>query len=343
MALPRISFGIIVFNGEPFTRYCLRALYPFAYEIIVVEGAVPGAENNASAEGHSTDGTLETLQRFKAEEDPEGKVVIVTRAGFWEEKDEMSQAYASRATGDYLWQVDIDEFYQPTDMQQVLDLLRANPEITAVSFKMLTFWGAMNYVADGWILRRGAAIYHRLFKWAPGYRYVTHRPPTVVDEQGHDLRNIRWIGGQQLARRGILMYHYSLLFPRQVREKSAYYERSASKGYSGGPQWAETCYMRLSNPFRVHNVYVYPSWLERFDGTHPPQIQAMWNDIAAGVLTEELRSTDDVERLLNSSFYAFRRLFVRRFDYVDRAARWPIRLLRRARQRIQTRRRTIFQ
>ena len=37
-ALPRISFGIIVFNGEPFTRYCLRALYPFAHEIIVVEG-----------------------------------------------------------------------------------------------------------------------------------------------------------------------------------------------------------------------------------------------------------------------------------------------------------------
>ena len=35
--IPRVTFGIIVLNGEPFTRYCLRALYPFAYEIIVVD------------------------------------------------------------------------------------------------------------------------------------------------------------------------------------------------------------------------------------------------------------------------------------------------------------------
>ena len=35
---PRISFGMIVLNGEPFVRYNLRAIYPFAYEIIIVEG-----------------------------------------------------------------------------------------------------------------------------------------------------------------------------------------------------------------------------------------------------------------------------------------------------------------
>ena len=38
--LPRVTFGIIVLNGEPFTRYCLRALYAFAHEIIVVEGKI---------------------------------------------------------------------------------------------------------------------------------------------------------------------------------------------------------------------------------------------------------------------------------------------------------------
>ncbi len=36
--MPKVTFGIIVLNGEPFTRYCLRSLYPFAHEIIVVEG-----------------------------------------------------------------------------------------------------------------------------------------------------------------------------------------------------------------------------------------------------------------------------------------------------------------
>jgi hypothetical protein len=59
----RITFGIIVLNGEPFTKYCRRALYPFAHEIIVVEGAVPAA----TPDGHSLDGTLEALDRFKYE------------------------------------------------------------------------------------------------------------------------------------------------------------------------------------------------------------------------------------------------------------------------------------
>ena len=41
-ASPRVTFGIIVLNGEPFTRYCLRSLYPFAHQIIVVEGGHHG-------------------------------------------------------------------------------------------------------------------------------------------------------------------------------------------------------------------------------------------------------------------------------------------------------------
>ena len=81
-----------VLNGEPFTRYCLRQIYPFAHQLIVVEGAAPGARNIATPDGHSRDGTLEVLKSFKRDEDPEDKLVLVTRDGFWSEKDEMSQA-----------------------------------------------------------------------------------------------------------------------------------------------------------------------------------------------------------------------------------------------------------
>lgn len=88
---PRISFGMIVLNGAPFLRYNLRSIFPFAYEIIVGEGAVPGAAASATADDHSLDTTLETLYAFKAEEDPEDKLTIVTQDGFLIEKDEMSQ------------------------------------------------------------------------------------------------------------------------------------------------------------------------------------------------------------------------------------------------------------
>lgn len=321
--LPRVTFGIIVLNGEPFTRYCLRALYPFAHEIIVVEGACMDAAALATLDGHSTDGTVETLHAFKAEEDPEGKVQFVVRDGFWSEKDEQSQAYAARATGEYLWQVDIDEFYKPEDMRAILEMLHDDTQITAVSFKQITFWGGFDYTVDSWYLRRGAEIYHRLFQWGQGYQYVTHRPPTVCDPHGCDLRSFRWINGHELARRGILVYHYSLLFPKQVVEKCTYYDQATWVGLKGYRMWAEQNFIRLENPFRVHNVYEYPGWLERFRGQHPPQIEMMRQDIREGRLEIEMHNAKDVEKLLCSPKYRVGRIGLKLLDHLDR---WRIRL-----------------
>ena len=63
---PKITFGIIVLNGEPFTRYCLRSIYPFAYEIIVVEGGHVDARSVCTPDGHSVDGPgrVETRTMF---------------------------------------------------------------------------------------------------------------------------------------------------------------------------------------------------------------------------------------------------------------------------------------
>lgn len=156
MKLPLITFGIIVLNGEPFTRYNLRALYDFAHEIIVVEGASTKAKKSATSDGHSIDGTLEVLHKYKNEEDPEGKITIMTAEdeghpnGFWPgDKDEQSQAYAKRATGDWLWQVDIDEFYHPQDMLRVCRFLSDNTNITCLSFNAFHFWGAFDYLVKG--------------------------------------------------------------------------------------------------------------------------------------------------------------------------------------------------
>ncbi len=308
--LPRISFGIIVLNGEPFLRYTLRALYPYAHEIIVVEGAAPGAVNVATPDGHSLDGTLRTLHDFKAREDPEEKLVIVSRDGFWSEKDEMSQAYAERATGDYLWQVDVDEFYQPADIEAVCAMLKSDPSITAVSFDTITFWGAPDYVVDSWYLRRGDGQFHRLFKWGPGYHYISHRPPTVVDERGRDLRSVNWIRGTDLAARGIRLYHYSLLLPKQVREKCEYYSRADWAKRAGAVEWANEAYLSLRRPYHVHNVYDYPGCLYRFARAHPPQVRQMWRDITEPDSSCEVRSTNDIEVLLNSWIYQAGRFLV---------------------------------
>ena len=342
-AEPRVTFGVIVLNGEPFTRYCLRALYPFAHQIIVVEGAVPAAADIAGPDGHSTDGTLDTLRAFQAAEDPDGKLLIVRAEdsghpdGFWPgEKHEQSAAFARRASGDYLWQVDVDEFYHSSDMRTVLRMLHEDPKLATVSFRQIPFWGGFDYINDGWYLRRDARIIHRVFRWGPGYCYVTHRPPTVHDPAGRDLRSLKRLDGDTLARRGIYMHHYSLVFPKQVREKCAYYQQADWTARPRAAEWAESGYMRLTNPFRVHNVYNHPSWLERFRGRHPEQIEALRRDIAEGRLRIELRPTDDVEQLLRSPLYRIACFGVKLLDPVHRwllrggkGLRTPADLLRR--------------
>ncbi|MCY4465288.1 MAG: glycosyltransferase family A protein [Chloroflexi bacterium] len=311
-ALPRISFGMIVLNGEPFLRYNLRALYPFAYEIIVVEGAVLAARNIASTDGHSRDSTLQTLHNFKASEDPLDKLRIITRDSFWSEKDDMSQAYAALAKGDYLWQVDVDEFYQPDQMRAVCAMLMDDPAIGAVSFNTLTFWGAPQYRVDSWHKNRGANQYHRLFKWGAGFQYATHRPPTVLDAQRRDLRAGRWIRGDELAERGMFLYHYSLLLPRQVREKCDYYSRADWAKRADARRWADEAWFALRRPYHMHNIADYPGCLYRYTGEHPPQVQAMWRELHADSSQEDIRRTDDIEALLDSRRYQLGRALVMR-------------------------------
>ncbi|MCK6370544.1 MAG: glycosyltransferase [Gammaproteobacteria bacterium] len=341
-AAPRISFGIIVLNGEPFLRYCLRQLYPHAHEILVVEGGSRKAASFAP-DGHSTDGTLETLAAFKRDEDPEGKLKVITREGFWSEKDEQSQAYAQAATGDWLWQVDVDEFYTHADLEKVKAFLHDNPDVTAVSFRQIPFFGSPRYAFDSYNLRaENTSQYHRLFRWAPGYAYATHRPPTVVDEHGTDLRRKRWVSARETERMGVYLYHYSLLLPKQVRDKCAYYNDPGDDPTKAhAPEivrWAHECYFRLGHPFRVHNVYSTVSWLRRHGGTTPEQVTAMWSDIAAGRVAVDTRRTDDIEALLARPGYRlagrlltlWSNLFrLPGFRFVSRALFWLMRRLRR--------------
>ncbi|MGO8684682.1 MAG: glycosyltransferase family 2 protein [Thermoleophilia bacterium] len=335
---PKVTFGMIVLNGMPFLPHNLRAIYPFAHQIIVVEGALPGAASIAMLDGHSRDATRQELHRFVSDEDPEHKLIVVTAEdegyadGFWPgEKDEQSQAYARRATGDYLWQVDVDEFYMPADMATILATLAVEPEVTAVTFPTVTIWGDLTCSVDGWFLRRGADQYHRLFKWGPGYTYTTHRPPTVIDQQGRDTRRVQWLSGHDVARRGIAMLHYSLLLPAQVFDKVEYYSNWGLFGdwSSEARRWLADSYLTLRRPYHVHNVYRYPSWLQVYAGPHPPEIERMMAVLKRADSSSALRPMADAQRLLRSPSYALGRELLKLTEPFDRRARRARDLARR--------------
>jgi len=245
----------------------------------------------------------------------------------------MSQAYAQQATGDYLWQVDSDEFYRADDMRKVLKLLQDDPTITTISFRQISFWGGFDYYTGGRFLSRVFPDIHRVFKWGDGYHYVTHRPPTIHDPQGRNLQELKWLDGTFWAGRGVRMYHYSLVFPSQVERKASYYKQATWAGAGDAENWAQDVYFDLKYPYRVHNVYQYPSWLLRFEGQHPEQIEALRADLAAGRIEIEQRGTADIERLLSSPRYQLGRRYLQINEHF-----YPIwRFLRRIRASLRYR------
>lgn len=319
-----ITFGIIVLNGEPFTRYCIRALYPHAHEIIIAEGACEGARNIATSNGHSKDGTLEVLLELKKTEDPEDKITIVTAEqeghlnGFWPgEKHEQCQAFAKRATGNYLWQVDIDEFYHDEDIEKIKSLLSDVSSITCLSFKQYGFWGGFDYLVDSWYLKRHLPEIYRVFKWGDGYKYISHRPPTVIDNTGINLKEINFLNSGMTEEMGIHMYHYSFVFPKQVFSKADYYSNSNWLSLRAN-DWASVNYMHITKPYRVFIMTEYPGWLEKFRGTHPLAIRQLISNIHEKKLVIEERDIQDIEKLLNSRAYQFGTFFLKLMEPVDR-------------------------
>ena len=130
---------------------------------------------------------------------------------------------------------------------------------------------------------------------------------------------------------GVAMLHYSLLFPFQARQKVEYYSNWGlypnAFELSEMERWLRDSYLTLRRPYRVHNVYRYPSWLEPYRGPHPPQIVQMMSDIDAGRVCVEARPTDDVTRLLGSPTYMAGRELLRLAEPLDR---WGTKLRRSA-------------
>ena len=191
-------------------------------------------------------------------------------------------------------------------------------DITAVSFYMRTFWGAPAYEVDSFFLRQFSA--HRLFAWGPGYEYVTHRPPTVLDEQRRNLETLKPVTAAEMKAKGIFLRHYELLFPKQVAEKSKYYAAVAwTSELKQAEKWLETCYNSITRPFRVHMAYSHISWLEHFTADHPPQIGLMMHAVTGGFHEGvSARQTSDIESLLSSRSYRVKRAVLRRLIPIDK-------------------------
>ena len=212
----KITFGMMIFNGNYVLKEVLESVYEFAHQILIAEGPVQYWQSQGYMT--SNDGTNEILHEFY---DPDNKIQIVH--GQYSEKNEQCNAYMKYLADDsnYIWNLDCDEVFKKEDIQQLISIMKQHMP-TTIGFKSTTFYGGFDSYLTGF---EEGAEFHRISRIYPGAKWLTHRPPTIA--------NIPWgrkhLDYNYLDGIGIRMYHYSYVFPNQVQQKIQYYKNAISK------------------------------------------------------------------------------------------------------------------
>lgn len=217
----KITFGLIVLNGDFFLKQVLETIYPYAHKICIAEGPVRYWQDKGVMS--STDDTLSIIKNFP---DPDQK--IICRSGQYEEKNEQCQAWFADVPEDtdYVFCVDSDEVHRPENIELLIEYLKKESP-SSVGFKSDSFYGGFDRVIGGFERDHS---FKRVLKYVPGCTYRTHRQPTL-NLDGRDIAGRDITGNQLYDATGITMPHYSYVSPKGVYEKLQYYENSViSKG-----------------------------------------------------------------------------------------------------------------
>jgi len=212
----KIAFGIIVFNSDFVLKQAIESVYPYAHQILIAEGPV----NYWQKQGYTTsaDRTNEIIDNFH---DPDNKIQIVHSQ--YPEKGDQCNAYMKYLLPDtdYIWNLDADEIFKPKDIEKVMSLLHDH-KYTSVGFKSLSFYGGFKRYMTGF---EESAEFTRIGKVYPGAVWESHRPPRIKSNGQFTPKHLDY---NSLSNMGVRMYHYSYVFPRQVKEKISYYKAAVA-------------------------------------------------------------------------------------------------------------------
>ena len=234
----KITMGLIVFDAIRFLPRdmlvkCLTNMYPHMHEIIVVEGAVlartghfDGDTTSWTKNGKCTDSTIKTIREFP---DPEKKIKLIESNGFWDGKPDQMNQYVKRATGDYIWYVDADEFYKTEDIIKIKEMLtQLKPD--CVMFYAQHFWGDFKNVVPPEETRWGNDIpWQRIHRNERGAKWQRVEPPEYILGDGKRADQGAVITRDMTRTAGIFLYHYGYVCWQQSEFKAKFFRNPAKK------------------------------------------------------------------------------------------------------------------
>ena len=261
-----------------FLEACLKGVYNFAHQILIAEGSCPQARFSARTDGRSSDNTVDLIKNFP---DPDGKITLVASRA-WNHKDDMCNAIVPHITGDILWQLDLDEFYHPEDIDLVLSIMEETPDFTAAYFPVYHFWHGFDTVTcEG----HWETPFKRIHRFGRGSFWLSHEPPVLADVNG-----IPWESKGRTINfgdYGVWLHHYSYVTEEQARWKAQFFlnyvpnapteEESDRVGMTR--DWFERVWLAWeSDPKGVEERYgttpgIRAGKTKPFTGEHPPVIR----------------------------------------------------------------------
>ena len=215
---PKLSVGMIVFNGDAYLTEALDGIYDLAHEIIIVEGAVEGMWQHADDRGSSTDSTL---QKIAAYPDPDEKIVLVTppKDHRWMDKIEMQNEIVTRVTGDIFLKLDSDEIWNPQDVARLMKKFEEDSELAIIRVGFHHFWTNFTTVAVG--CPQWESIIPRMWRWRAGFHHERSFN-CFVDVDGRPVREEHNYKTLQVTDK--LVYHFGYVQPvSKVQAKLGYY------------------------------------------------------------------------------------------------------------------------
>jgi glycosyltransferase involved in cell wall biosynthesis len=207
----KFTFALILYNEEKLIKPQLERLYDYAHDIIICEGLVGECKHAWSKE---RDNTVDIIKSFP---DPKNKIKLISKDD-WPGKEHMVRAYWAKASGDYVWHIDADEFYTHRCMRRTIKHVEKTKELQYAHYYQHYYYKYLNVIVE----ETGKTFWYRpgrIHKCDKSYTLV-HRPQCLY--RSGNYAHMRYIKeGKQ--------HHYSMMDHDKTTSKLKFYTIGAKR------------------------------------------------------------------------------------------------------------------
>lgn len=220
----KIVFLSIVLDGQPWisSHWPIMRTLPFKWEWHVVEGVAKNVNCTKWCRELpprlSNDGTSEYLNSISFD-----KRVHIYRKELWQGKVEMINApLVNIKEPCLLWEIDSDECWSAGQIIKMRSMFMREPERTSAQFFCRYFVGPDIVTTIRGTYGNYDYDWHRVWRFTPGQKFVTHEPPVMVGPKGETLPDRRFTQ-QETADAGLVFDHYAYALRKTVEFKQIFY------------------------------------------------------------------------------------------------------------------------